>query len=371
MRQLKCHVITGVLLYAVMFLSSCTFLEEVHGTLFVPSIRASEVDRLVAEADSGNVRAKRAILRYGRKLVPQETRDRYHNEMIELGEWEYLGFFKYMGVKPKEPTLTANPTAKSEFRWEEYGVEKGNTDCMYSLGVKYNLERSYNPERSELLLRQAADSLHAFARRELREREGSITVFDRGVFCFSQIWNRDMADESLLCRFSNATFHASYGFMVECFAQLLTHIWWQCLLFLAFMIIAFVVATLWATTLRKTTRHAVVTSAVYGMFNGYAWYYMGHACESYGMLKTYNSIGHYTYQEGAFGWVSDACIYLTWIWTALMLLLFGYLVPASSGGGNGGSTYNGWKDHNRAMKDFEAQRERSRMKEINKNLWGH
>lgn len=272
MRQLKCHVITGVLLYAVMFLSSCTFLEEVHGTLFVPSIRASEVDRLVAEADSGNVRAKRAILRYGRELVPQETRDRYHNEMIELGEWEYLGFFKYMGVKPKEPTLTANPAAKSEFRWEEYGVEKGNTDCM---------------------------------------------------------------------------------------------------LFLAFMIIAFVVATLWATTLRKTTRHAVVTSAVYGMFNGYAWYYMGHACESYGMLKTYNSIGHYTYQEGAFGWVSDACIYLTWIWTALMLLLFGYLIPASYGGGNGGPTYNVWKDHERAMKDFEAQRNRQRMRDINNNLWGH
>lgn len=413
------------MLMLVMLMTSCSYYKKLDYTLFQPHLIESDVELLKDEAANGNTDAKRAIMLYGGKYFPKEQRESYRKELLEKGDFQAVALMRRMEIK--EIIDVAYPS-KAMLHWMEYGAEKGNVDWMYNLALYHLSEKHFNPELAEKLITQAADSLHAFSRMRLRMWRNCNTVFDRGVLSFSQVWNRDMRQESFLCRFSNAAFNASYGFMNDCFSKLFTNIWWQCLLLMAFMIIILIVAILWATTLRPTHRRAILTSTLYGLFNGYVWYYMSTFFAGVeGVINISNAIGRFSRQEGTFGWTSDACVYLTWLWAALLLYFFVsgllelrkagelnvksaakyvftflffnvifyvmfstigvfakifYLIMIvliisfffqSSGSGNSDGRNHlleSLKDHERAMKEHQEDLDRQRMNDINNKLWG-
>ena len=413
------------MLMLVMLMTSCSYYKKSKYILFQPHLIESDVALLKDEAANGNTDAKRAIMLYGAKHFPEELRENYRKELLEEGDFQAIAFMRNKEIKG---VMDLAYPSNAMLHWMEYGAEKGNVDWMYNLALYHLSEKHFKPEVAEKLITQAADSLHTFSRMKLREWRNSKTVFDRGVFSFSQVWNRDMRQESFLCRFSNAAFNASYGFLNDCFSKLFTSIWWQCLLFLVFMIIILIVAVLWASTLQLTHRRAILSSTAYGLFNGYVWYYMSIPWAGVeGVINTSKAIGRFARQEGTFGWTSDACVYLTWLWAALLLYFFvsgllklrkagelnaksvvkyvftfiffnmffyvifstigtfafifyfillaiiiGFFFQGSgSGSGSSGGGYNAFADHNRAMKEHQDALNRQRMRDINNKIWGH
>ena len=305
-----------VLMMMAFALTSCT--------PFHPHIRKSDVERLKEEAANGSVKAREAIVVHGCDSVfTKELREQYLQELAEAGNYEAVNLLSYKAV-PEGKGLQDFP--EEQVVWWQKGAEAGNPNCMYTLSTYLNIEMAsyYDTISAQKWLRQAADSLIAFARMDIREQERRNNIFDRSIFTFSQVWNRDMADESLLCRFSNAAFQSSYGLLADSFRQFFTRIWWQCILAWILMLAGLALAAFLAfLVLDDSKLYTVTLSSSYGLVNGFAWFYMGEqAMCNPGILYTYNSIGHFTHQEAAYGWASDMCIYATWIWVILFLFFF-------------------------------------------------
>ena len=413
-----------LLLTAVMTLSSCYKIE--------PRIRKSDVARLTEQAEKGNVDAQRAIFMYGHSKFPAELKEHYVQELAAAGDYYAIDTLLYRD-QPKDLETWRKGTPKVVVDWMERGVERGATNFMYRLALEYGKPQSQYRDslRADQLLRQAADSLHTYARLELREAKGKNTIFDRAVFSYQQIWSHDMADESLLCRFSNASFQASYGFFSDSFLKIFSHIWWQCILAIAVMIVGLLAALLFFFLVEKNQSFAAVTSSVYGMLNGFVLFFVGHYVLDDGLLRTNRCIGQFTLQDGTFGWESTTCLWASWVWLVLLIFflakglydlresgrmnawqviryvltfifvnlvyyimfstvaLFGQLMIFITclllalmvldklgilkilGSIKVSNMGGGGSGYDRAMKDYHDAMDRQRMRDINNKIWGH
>lgn len=287
-----------------------------------PKIRKSDVARLTEEAANGSMEAKRSIVMYGYSKFPDELKKQYLEELKEAGDYDAINILLDSVTPMNLVMLKATP--KEMVDCMEYAVEKGAPNFMYRLAQEYGNKDSqyYDSLRADQLMRQAADSLHAYARRDIRRAEHKDCVTDRAGFAFSQIWNRDMAEEPLLCRFSNAAFQASYGLLADSFMKLFTHVWWQCLLAFVIMIVGLLVAFLGFIYLNGSLSYSAVTSSVYGLTNGFILFFTTRFVIDDGFIITNRCIGHFFHQEGTFGWQSSFCLWTTWIWAILLLFFF-------------------------------------------------
>ncbi len=415
-----------LLLTALMMLSSCYKIE--------PCIRQSDIARLTEQAEMGSVDAQRAIFMYGHSKFPAELKERYVQELAAAGDYYAIDTLLYR-AQPKDLETWRKGTPKVVVDWMERGVEKGATNFMYRLALEYGKPQSQYRDslRAEQLLRQAADSLHTYARLDLREAEGKNTIFDRAVFSYQQLWSHDMADESLLCRFSNASFQASYGFFADSFRMFFSHIWWQCILAIVVMIVGLLAALLFFLLMEKNQSYAAVTTSVYGMLNGFVLFFVGHFALDDGLLRTNRCIGQFTLPDGTFGWESTTCLWASWVWLVLLIFFFakglydlkksgrmnvwqvvryvltfvfvnlvyyimfstvavfgqfmifiacfflvcmvldklGILKILSSIKPVGGGFGGISTSHESAMKDYRDALDRQRMRDINNNIWGH
>ena len=312
MKNTACMI--GLMIVSVLLMMSCMRVD--------PKIRKSDVSRLTEEAANGSMAAKRSIVMYGFSKFPAELKKQYLEELAEAGDYDAINVMLDSVTPMNLVMLKVMP--KEMVDCMEYGVEKGVPNFMYRLAQEYGNKDSqyYDSLRADQLMRQAADSLHAYARRDIRKAEHKDHVTDRAVFAFSQIWHRDMADESLLCRFSNAAFQSSYGLLADSFLKLFTHVWWQCLLAFVIMIAGLLLALFGFIFLNGTLNYTAVTSSVYGLINGFILFFTTRFVIDDGLIVTNRCIGHFFREEGTFGWQSTMCLWTTWIWAVLLLAFF-------------------------------------------------
>ena len=189
-------------------------------------MRPEDAVRLKAEAEAGNLKSMEMLAAYGDTLVSASEHNHYMDVLVKNGNFKALGG-RYSEEYFKSGKLSAKQWKSMYIRWMEKGARMGTPECMYRAGVMYLEKEVLDTTKAMYWLRQAADSLQASARVELRKAEGKLTVLDAPRFAFRQMWDYNARNQSYLNRFSNATFH----FMSEClrssWKNLFSSRWWQ------------------------------------------------------------------------------------------------------------------------------------------------
>jgi len=184
-------------------------------------------------------------------------------------------------------------------------------------------EKQLDSTKALYWLRQAADSLQASARVEIRKAEGKQTVLDAPCFAFRQMWDYNARGQSFLNRFSNATFH----FMAECLRSSWKNLfgprWWQSLLLMVFMFGVLIASIVYSLSRRGREAISAAASGIYGWINGMTLFFFAKGKSAVtGILVSSDAIGQFSRQPATYGQISDICIWCSWGCLIIIVLVY-------------------------------------------------
>ena len=285
-------------------------------------MRPQDAERLKAEAEAGNLKSMETLMLFGDTLVSQKDHYRYLDILAENGNFRALTT-KYTEEYLKSGNLSEKQWQAMNMRWMEKGARKGTPDCMYRLGVMYLEPAHLDSAKARQWLQQAADSLQAAARTDLRKMDGKQTVLDGPAFAFRQMWSYSARGKSFLNRFSNATFHFMTECWRSCWKTLFGPKWWQSLLLAAFMFLVFVFGIIYALTRSGPSVIPVAVSGLYGWLNGMTLFFFTKGkLKVPGILVSSDAIGQFTRQPATYGLSSDLCLWGSWICLIIIVLVY-------------------------------------------------
>ena len=285
-------------------------------------MRPKDAVRLKAEAEAGNMKSMEMLAVYGDTLVSASERDHYLDMLAKNGNYRALSA-RYSEEYYKSGKLSEKQWQSMYMRWMEKGAKMGTPDCMYRLGVMYLEKQQLDSTKALYWLGQAADSLQANARVELRKAAGKLTVLDAPRFAFRQMWDYNARGQSFLNRFSNATFH----FMSEClrssWKNLFSPRWWQSLLLVAFMLVVLIAGIAYALGRRGHEAISAAASGIYGWINGMTLFLFAKGKSAVpGILVSSDAIGQFSRQPATYGLISDLCIWGSWCCLIILVLVY-------------------------------------------------
>ena len=285
-------------------------------------MRPKDAVRLKAEAEAGNMKSMEMLAVYGDTLVSASERNHYLDMLVKNGNFRALSA-RYSEEYYKSGKLSEKQWQAMYMRWMEKGARMGTPDCMYRLGVMYLEEQQLDSTKAMYWLGQAADSLQANARVELRKAAGKLTVLDAPRFAFRQMWDYNARGQSFLNRFSNATFH----FMAECLRSSWKNLfgprWWQSLLLMVFMFGVLIAGIVYALSRRGRESISSVASGIYGWINGMTLFLFAKGKSAVpGILVSSDAIGQFSRQPATYGQISDICIWCSWGCLIIIVLVY-------------------------------------------------
>ena len=285
-------------------------------------MRPQDAERLKAEAEAGNLKSMETLMLFGDTLVSRKDHYRYLDILADNGNFRALST-KYTEEYINSGKLSEKQWQAMNMRWMEKGAKKGTPDCMYRLGVMYLEPAHLDSAKARQWLQQAADSLQAAARVDLRKMEGRQTVLDAPAFAFRQMWSYTARDKSFLNRFSNAVFHFMSECPRSCWKTLFGPKWWQSLLLAVFMFLVFALGVIYALTRSGTSVIPVAVSSLYGWLNGMTLFFFTKGKMAIpGILVSSDAIGQFTRQPATFGLSSDLCLWGSWICLIIIVLVY-------------------------------------------------
>ena len=151
-------------------------------------MRPEDAVRLKAEAEVGNLKSMEMLAAHGDTLVSTSERNHYMDVLTENGNFRALSG-RFSEEFFKSGKLSEKQWQAMYMRWMEKGAKMGTPDCMYRLGVMYQEKEHLDTAKAMYWFRQAADSLQASARVELRKAAGELTALDAPRFAFRQMWD--------------------------------------------------------------------------------------------------------------------------------------------------------------------------------------
>ena len=285
-------------------------------------MRPKDAVRLKAEAEAGNMKSMEMLAVYGDTLVSATERNHYLDILVKNGNYRALAA-KYSEEYYKNGKLSEKQWQSMYMRWMEKGARMGTPECMYRLGVMYLEEKQLDSTKALYWLRQAADSLQASARVEIRKAEGKQTVLDAPCFAFRQMWDYNARGQSFLNRFSNATFH----FMAECLRSSWKNLfgprWWQSLLLMVFMFGVLIASIVYSLSRRGREAISAAASGIYGWINGMTLFFFAKGKSAVtGILVSSDAIGQFSRQPATYGQISDICIWCSWGCLIIIVLVY-------------------------------------------------
>ena len=226
-------------------------------------MRPEDAVRLKAEAEAGNLKSMEMLAANADTLISASERNHYMDVLTENGNFRALsGRFSEEFVKSGK--LSEKQWQAMYMRWMEKGAKMGTPDCMYRLGVMYQEKEHLDTAKAMYWFRQAADSLQASARVELRKAAGELTALDAPRFAFRQMWDYNAREQSFLNRFSNATFHFMSECLRSCWKNLFSARWWQSLLLMLMMLGVLIAGIIFALSRRGREGLSVAACGIYG-----------------------------------------------------------------------------------------------------------
>lgn len=183
------------------------------------SMRKSDVKRLTTYAENGNEEAMLTLVRHAdTTLVPKALKEHYLDVLIDSGNIEAL-YTRSSRLYPNDLELLKE------------GAEKGIPFCLYELAQREAVlslanNKGYDKERYNQMMMQAADSGYIYAKVEVLEEEGKLTILTRPKLVYDEIWNKTAKDFWWPTRYSNALFHYSSDFYTNCWSSIFSARWW-------------------------------------------------------------------------------------------------------------------------------------------------
>ena len=287
-------------------------------------MRPEDAVRLKAEAEAGNLKSMEMLAANSDTLISASERNHYMDVLTENGNFRALSG-RFSEEFFKSGKLSEKQWQAMYMRWMEKGAKMGTPDCMYRLGVMYQEKEHLDTAKAMYWFRQAADSLQASARVELRKAAGELTALDAPRFAFRQMWDYNAREQSFLNRFSNATFH----FMSEClrssWKNLFSARWWQSLLLMIMMLGVLIAGIIFALSRRGREAVSVAACGIYGWINGMTLFLFAKGKSAIpGVLVSSDAIGQFSRQPATFGLISDICVWASWC--CLIIIVLVYLV---------------------------------------------
>lgn len=306
---------------------------------FLPSckMRPKDVERLKAEADAGNSKSMETLICHGDTLVPKELLLHYMDVLADEGNFKALTY-KYMqengGAANWTVMMDKNEVAR-HMRWMKKGADKGNPDCMYELGVLYDLKKVasgthfvdspyYDFDKAVQWSRQAADSCHAYARTNIRHWSGKESVLDRPRFTARQIWKYNARGQNIFNKASNAAFQYMADCVNNTFNLLFSKLWWQALLMAVVMLGVVCIVIFYGFSFEGKSAVSIGASSIYGWLNGFTLFFIadGQWQNAAGIFGSFDGMCHFTHQPGTYSLMSDICVWATWVWVILFVVMF-------------------------------------------------
>lgn len=300
-------------------------------------MRPRDVERLTAEADAGNRKSMETLMCHADTLVSKDLLLHYMDILAEEGNYKALTY-KYMqengGAANWSVMRDKNDVARY-MRWMKKGAEKGNPDCMYELAVQYDLKKVasgtnftdnpyYDFDKAVQWSRQAADSCHAYARTNIRHWSGKETVLDRPRFTARQIWKYNARGQNVFNKASNAAFHYMADCVNNTFNLLFSKLWWQALLMAVVILVVIVGVIFYGFKFEGKSAVSIGASSIYGWLNGFTLFFIadGQWQNASGIFGSFDGMCHFTHQPGTYSLMSDICVWATWIWVILFVVMF-------------------------------------------------
>ena len=287
-------------------------------------MRPEDAVRLKAEAEVGNLKSMEMLAANADTLISASERNHYMDVLTENGNFRALSG-RFSEEFFKSGKLSEKQWQAMYMRWMEKGAKMGTPDCMYRLGVMYQEKEHLDTAKAMYWFRQAADSLQASARVELRKAAGELTALDAPRFAFRQMWDYNAREQSFLNRFSNATFHFMSECLRSCWKNLFSARWWQSLLLMLMMLGVLIAGIIFALSRRGREGLSVAACGIYGWINGMTLFLFAKGKSAIpGILVSSDAIGQFSRQPATFGLISDICIWASWC--CLIIIVLVYLV---------------------------------------------
>ena len=281
------------------------------------SMRESDVKRLTTYAENGNEEAMLTLVRHAdTTLVPKALKEHYLDVLIDSGNIEAL-YTRSSRLYPNDLELLKE------------GAEKGIPFCLYELAQREAVlslanNKGYDKERYNQMMKQAADSGYIYAKVEVLEEEGKLTILTRPKLVYDEIWNKTAKDFWWPTRYSNALFHYSSDFYTNCWSSIFSARWWQAILGILFMIFVLIFGIALIFLIKGEKLMAAGTTGLLGWLNGFALFYQYGAGSGSGFFRVSDAIFHFTRQPLAYGTLTDITIVFTWIWAFVFIACFVY-----------------------------------------------
>lgn len=300
-------------------------------------MRPKDVERLRAEADAGNSKSMETLMCHADTLIPKELLLHYTDKLADEGNFKALTY-KYMqengGAANWMVMMDKNDVGR-QIRWMKKGADKGNPDCMYELGVLYDLKKVtsgtsfvdspyYDFDKAVQWSRQAADSCHAYARTNIRHWSGKESVLDRPRFTARQIWKYNARGQNIFNKASNAAFQYMADCVNNTFNLLFSKLWWQALLMAVVMLGVVCIVIFYGFSFEGKSAVSIGASSIYGWLNGFTLFFIadGQWQNAAGIFGSFDGMCHFTHQPGTYSLMSDICVWATWIWVILFVVMF-------------------------------------------------
>lgn len=285
-------------------------------------MRPQDAERLKAEAETGNLKSIELLAANGGELITQSERERYIDILVNNGNYRALAG-KYNDEIYRSGHLSEAQQQAMYMRWMEKGAKMGTPDCMYRLGEMYLEKAHLDSTKASYWLGQAADSLQAAARVELRKMAGERTVLDEPVYAFQQMWGYNSREQSFLNRASNAVFHFFPASLKSTWKCLFGSTWWQSLLMVLALIVVLAIGVICVFGKRGDGALSVAASGIYGWINGMTLFIFTKEKSSIpGILVSSDAIGQFSRQPATYGLVSDICIWGSWCCLIIIVLMY-------------------------------------------------
>ena len=281
------------------------------------SMRESDVKRLTKLAEQGNQEAMLTLVRHAdTTLVPKARKEHYLDVLIDSGNMGAL-YTRSGRLAPNDLELLRD------------GAAKGIPFCVYELAQREAVlslaqNKGFDREKYNQMMKQAADSGYIYAKVEVMDEEGTLTLLTRPKMVYDEIWDKTAKDFWWPTRFSNALFHYSSDFYTNCWSSIFTARWWQAILGIFFMIFVLIIGIALVFIIRGANLIAVGTTGVLGWLNGFALFYVYGAGSLTGFFRVSDAIFHFTRQPLAYSFLTDFTIVFTWIWLFVFIGCFAY-----------------------------------------------
>lgn len=281
------------------------------------SMRESDVKRLTKLAEQGNQEAMLTLVRRAdTTLVPKALKEHYLDVLIDSGNMGAL-YTRSGRLAPNDLELLRD------------GAAKGIPFCVYELAqreaaLSLAQNKGFDREKYNQMMKQAADSGYIYAKVEVMDEEGTLTLLTRPKMVYDEIWDKTAKDFWWPTRFSNALFHYSSDFYTNCWSSIFTARWWQAILGIIFMVVVLIIGIVLIFFLNRENLIAVGTTGALGWLNGFALFYVYGAGSLTGFFRVTDAIFHFTRQPLAYSTFTDITIVFTWIWAFVFIGCFVY-----------------------------------------------